>query len=270
MTLDEILERPTAGVLKLWWLGQSGFLIRYRDDAILIDPYLSDSLTTKYAGTATPHVRLHPRVIAPEDLARAPLAAVLATHHHTDHLDPGTLGPIVRTMTAAGRPIRVVAPEAWRELAAERAGVEPAAITGMDEGTTIQIGGMEIVAIAAAHETVEYDTRGRRKCLGYIVRSAAATVYHGGDTTVYDGQAARLRPYGVDVVILPINGRIGNMSGADAARLAKTVGARLAVPCHYDMFEFNTADPAGEFIPECKRLGQEYRVLTMGESLALP
>ena len=47
---------------------------------------------------------------------------------------------------------------------------------------------------------------------------------------------------------LPINGRAperrvaGNLSGAEAARLAKSIGARLVIPCHYEMFEFNTAD----------------------------
>ena len=34
---------------------------------------------------------------------------------------------------------------------------------------------------------------------------------------------------------------------------------------HYDMFEFNTADPRELFIPECERLGQPYRVLRAGE-----
>ena len=57
----------------------------------------------------------------------------------------------------------------------------------------------------------------------------------------------------------------GNFTGPEAARLARDIGARVAVPCHYDMFEFNTADPADEFIPECHRLGQPYRVLQLGE-----
>lgn len=38
----------------LWWLGQSGFLFKWRGDYLLIDPYLSDSLTQKYAGTDKP------------------------------------------------------------------------------------------------------------------------------------------------------------------------------------------------------------------------
>ena len=55
------------------------------------------------------------------------------------------------------------------------------------------------------------------------------------------------------------------MSGREAAWLAKEIGARVVIPCHYDMFEFNTADPYAEFVPECERLGQGYRVLRLGE-----
>jgi L-ascorbate metabolism protein UlaG (beta-lactamase superfamily) len=270
MNVDEIRPRPADHSVVLWWLGQSGFAIRYRDDCVLIDPYLSDSLTTKYAGTDTPHVRMHPRVVAPEDLARVPVTMVLSTHHHTDHLDSDTIAPIIATSKESGRLVPVVAPEAWRALAAERAGVDASSIVGMDEGTTIQIGAFEIVAIAAAHEAVEYDARGRRKCLGYILRSSAATIYHSGDTLFFDGLAARLRPYTVDIALLPINGKVGNMSGAEAARVAHAAGIRIVVPCHYDMFEFNTADPATEFIPECERLRQRYRVLGVGESLTWP
>jgi L-ascorbate metabolism protein UlaG (beta-lactamase superfamily) len=270
-TLVEAMRaRPPDGSVRLWWLGQSGFAIRYRDDCLLVDPYLSESLTTKYAGTDTPHVRLHPRILAPEELVQVPITAVLSTHHHTDHLDPDTLKPILDVSHSGGQPVRVVVPETWRDLAAERIGVEPTSIVGMDEGKTIQIGAFEVVAVAAAHETVEYDARGRRKCLGYLLRSSAATIYHAGDTLLYEGQAARIRPYAVDIALLPINGKVGNMSGADAAQLAHAAGVGLAVPCHYDMFEFNTADPAEEFVPECESRGQKYKVLTLGELLTWP
>jgi L-ascorbate metabolism protein UlaG (beta-lactamase superfamily) len=56
----------------------------------------------------------------------------------------------------------------------------------------------------------------------------------------------------------------GNLSGREAAQLAKDIGARVVIPCHYDMFEFNTASPE-EFVAECDRLGQSCQVLQCGE-----
>ena len=70
--------------------------------------------------------------------------------------------------------------------------------------------------------------------------------------------------------MLPINGRAperrvaGNLHGREAARLAKDIGARMVIPCHYEMFEFNTATPE-EFVAECLRLDQPFRVLRAGE-----
>ena len=40
------------------WLGQGGFELSDGEASILLDPYLSDSLTRKYAQTDKPHVRM--------------------------------------------------------------------------------------------------------------------------------------------------------------------------------------------------------------------
>ena len=53
--------------------------------------------------------------------------------------------------------------------------------------------------------------------------------------------------------------------GREAAQVAKDIGARLVIPCHYEMFEFNTTTP-DEFVAECRRLDHPYRVLRAGES----
>ena len=50
----------------------------------------------------------------------------------------------------------------------------------------------------------------------------------------------------------------------EAAHLARDIDARLVIPCHYEMFEFNTATPE-EFVAACGRLGQPHRVLRAGE-----
>jgi L-ascorbate metabolism protein UlaG (beta-lactamase superfamily) len=129
-----------------------------------------------------------------------------------------------------------------------------------------------VAAVSSAHPSIDLDEAGQSKYLGYrfemFAQFAVKAIYHSGDTVVYDGLADRVRALGpIDIAILPINGKVGNMGGRDAARLAKEIGAKLVIPCHYDMFEFNTADPKDEFIPECERIGQAYRVLQVGERL---
>jgi L-ascorbate metabolism protein UlaG (beta-lactamase superfamily) len=250
--------------LHLWWLGQSGFLLQWRGRHVLLDPYLSDSLTVKYAGTARPHVRMTERVVEPAALAFADVVA--CSHAHTDHLDPDTLRPIL----AANPRVVLIIPEALRTLAAERLGCPPAFPVGLDDGQGVEVAGVRVVAVAAAHEQVERDARGRCLCLGYVLRLGSWVVYHSGDTVRYPGLAERLRAFRPDVALLPINGRDpargvpGNLDGPEAARLARDARTRLVIPCHYEMFTFNTASPAA-FVAEAERLGQPYRVLRCGE-----
>ena len=261
--------RATGDGPRLWWLGQSGFLLRWQGRHLLLDPYLSDSLTRKYAATDKPHVRMTERVIAPERLDF--IDAVTSSHNHTDHLDAETLAPLL----AANPAIAVVVPEANREFAARRLGVDPARLTGLDDGASAEVGGFRLHGVASAHETVERDAQGRAHFLGYVVEFGRWKIYHSGDTVLYDGMADRLRPFAVDVALLPVNGALperrvaGNLDGREAAELAHAIRARLAVPCHYEMFEFNTAPP-DEFAAEAARIGQPFRLLRCGEGMTIP
>jgi L-ascorbate metabolism protein UlaG (beta-lactamase superfamily) len=249
---------------RLWWLGQSGFLLQWQGIHVLLDPYLSDSLTRKYDQTDKPHVRMTELVIDPAELSFVDVAT--ASHNHTDHLDAETLGPILVRNPA----LKLVIPEANRTFVADRLKVDPAMPIGLDDGGTIELLGIRFSGVASAHEAVERDEQGRVKALGYVLQFGDWSLYHSGDTLRYDGMAEKLRPLAVDVALLPINGRAperrvaGNLSGPEAAQLAHDIGAKLTIPCHFDMFEFNTASP-NAFVDTCRRLGQPFRVLRCGE-----
>jgi L-ascorbate metabolism protein UlaG (beta-lactamase superfamily) len=264
---DVARSRGEQSGFRLWWLGQSGFLVQWNGRHLLLDPYLSESLTRKYAATDKPHVRMTRRVVAPERLDFVDV--VTSSHNHTDHLDGDTLRPL----RAANPGLELVVPEANRAFVAERLGCDPAWPRGLDEGREIEAAGFRIAAVPAAHEAIDRDASGRCHHLGYVVRFGAWSLYHPGDCIPYEGQAERLRPFALDLALLPINGRAperrvpGNFTGPEAGRLAHDIGARLAVPCHYDMFEFNTASPHA-FEAECARLGQACRILQGGERLA--
>lgn len=266
------IGEPSTSVdeLRVWWLGQSGFLVRWDEQRLLLDPYLSDTLTRKYSATDKPHVRMTARVIAPEMLTG--ISVVTSSHNHTDHLDAETLIPLMRVNPL----VRLIIPEANRAFVAERLKISPFDAIGLDDGTSVMINGVEFHGVAAAHNEVDRDAAGHCKYLGYIIRCGLWTIYHSGDTLRYPGMAEKLRDLGpIDVALLPINGNkperrvAGNLDGREAAQLAHDIGARRVVPCHYEMFEFNTADPRELFVPECERLGQRYRVLRAGESFSV-
>jgi L-ascorbate metabolism protein UlaG (beta-lactamase superfamily) len=254
----------------LWWLGQSGFLLKWRGRTVLFDPYLSDSLTRKYAATDKLHVRLTERCIAPERLAFIDL--LTSSHPHTDHFDAETILPLAAART---QPLPFLLPTANLGLVRERlsgANLEPC---GLDAGEVRCMGDFEFTGIAAAHDAIERDDAGHCRFLGLMVRFGPWTLYHSGDTRWYDalpGELAKFRP---DVALVPINGHhpdrrvAGNLNGEEAATLAKACGAGLAIPHHFEMFEFNTATPEW-FLSSCERLGQPARVLRGGERWSSP
>jgi len=252
------------GQLRLWWLGQSGFLLQWMGRHLLLDPYLSDSLTHKYAHTDKPHIRMTERVIAPECLDF--IDGVTSSHNHTDHLDADTLRPLIRVNPG----IQLIIPEANRDFVAGRIQMPRDFPIGLDAGQCAQVAGFRITAVPAAHEELEQDEAGRHTFLGYVVQAGNWCVYHSGDTLWYEGLLQALQPFRIDVALLPINGRdprrrvAGNLGPAEAAELGKQTGARCVIPCHYDMFTFNTADPQ-EFVREARARNQPFSVLKNGQ-----
>jgi len=250
--------------LHLWWLGQSGFLVQWQGRHLLLDPYLSDSLTHKYAATDKPHVRMTEIVVNPERLNF--IDVVTSSHAHTDHLDKETLVPLFR----ANPKLELICPEAIRDTVVDRLGLMSEAPRVMNAGESLTAKGFRFHAVPAAHNEWETDSWGRHKFLGYVIEAGPWRIYHSGDTKWYTDIVPNVQRWQVQVALLPINGdhparRVaGNLNGPEAAALAKQIGAEMVIPCHYDMFEFNTASP-DTFIAECKRLHQAYRILRCGE-----
>ncbi len=138
--------------------------------------------------------------------------------------------------------------------------------------SSISISPFTFHAIPAAHESLEQDENGDHRFIGLIVQVGRWTIYHSGDCVLYDGLVERLQKWKIDLALLPINGRdpargvAGNFNGEEAATLAKEIGTGMVIPCHYEMFEFNTVSPE-VFIQAAEKLSLAYQVLKCGEDL---
>ena len=259
----------------LWWLGQSGFLLQWKGKRVLIDPYLSDSLTKKYLTTDKPHTRMSELVVKPELLKN--ISVVTSSHNHTDHLDVETLMPILKN----NPDIKLIIPEANRDFVAERVKCKKDFPIGLNDKRSVTVDEFTFHGILAKHNEIERDENGNCKYMGYIIEFVRKEsfgekykIYHSGDTLWFDEMVDTLKSFKVDVAVLPINGNkperkvAGNLDYKEAAELGKVIGAGCVIPCHYDMFTFNTAD-VNDFIKEAEKIGQPYMILKGGGHFSL-
>ena len=251
----------------LWWLGQSGFLLQWKGKRVLIDPYLSDSLTKKYADTPKPHIRMSERVVDPELLKN--ISIVTSSHNHTDHLDGETLIPVLKNNPA----IQFIIPEANRNFVAEKVKCDTNFPTGLNDGKSITVDDFTFYGIPAKHNEIERNEKGNCKFMGYVIEFGKWKIYHSGDTLWFAGMVEMLKPFAVDLAILPINGNdpargvAGNLNCKEAAELGKAIHAGYVIPCHYNMFTFNTTD-VNNFKKGAKQINQPVKILQPGEKFS--
>ena len=264
----ELARKDDSDTLYAWWLGQSGFLVMHQGKTVLFDPYLSDSLTRKYAKTDKPHVRITEQVLDPVQLTGIDI--VTSSHNHTDHLDQETLAAIFE----ANPDVQFIIPEANRAFVANRMACDPDWPIGLNDGISIEVDGITFHGIASAHDELKTNERGEHHFMGFVINLGPWSIYHSGDTRLYEGLVDRLSQHTLDLAFLPINGykperRVaGNLNAEEAAQLATDCNIGTSIPHHYDMFEFNTADPTN-FVAACAKRSATCQILRNGERATL-
>ena len=250
-------EEPPAGGVALWWLGQASFALTGARIVLYIDPYLAVSSH-----------RLSPPPFAPESVTNADL--VLLTHDHLDHVDPASLPGIA----AASPRARFVAPRPIVDRVVALVGGGKRVIAAdADKPLVLDVGGtsVEVLPVPAKHEEFDLVESGY-PYVGYTIRLDGVCVHHSGDTIPYEGQVERVAAHGVDVALLPINGRdfyrtrasiLGNFDYREAAAFATNIRASVVVPIHYGMFRGNTVPP-GHFVSYLHEFYPEMSTHVMG------
>jgi L-ascorbate 6-phosphate lactonase len=230
------------GEAALSWFGQASFAARGAGVTVLFDPFLSP-----YDG------RLHDSPLTPQEAVGVDV--VLCSHEHVDHLDVPSIGAIA----AASPGAMFVVPSPIVDMVTE-AGVSAGRVVGMQPGDPIDVGGLTVRAVPACHGVTMEDAYGFGESLsdglirfvGFVVDLGGVRIYHAGDTIHYDAMEAILEPLGIDVALLPINGRdaeregrgiVGNLDHREAAWLGSRIGAGVLVPMHYDLFARNLGFP---------------------------
>ncbi|WP_408069888.1 MBL fold metallo-hydrolase [Butyrivibrio sp. JL13D10] len=245
--------------------GQQGILVwdEASDYKFGIDLFLSDM-----------DGRQLKNVVNAQDLTDVSL--IFGTHDHIDHIDRDAW----KEIAAVNPQVKFVAPKFFENDLPKDLGINNERFIFVDEEISADEGEVHIEAIPAAHEFLDTSQDGLHPYLMYVITFKNVKICHMGDTCIYEGVYQKLREKGhFDVMFPPINGRdarrlredcIGNMTYQEAADLVGAMKPSLAVPGHYDMFAFNSADPK-DFIDyvEIKYPGQKVQMYEVGKTFTL-
>jgi L-ascorbate 6-phosphate lactonase len=232
-----------SGELALWWLGQAGFLYRASGVTALIDAFLA------------PHDGRRFETMLPPEAATG-VDVILCSHEHIDHFDAVSIPALAAASPAA----RIVVPRPIVSMVTGL-GIAEDRVIGTQPGEKVEIEGVRIHPVPARHgveieDAYTFGTElsdGLVRYLGFVLESEGVRLYHAGDTILYDGMAEGLRDIGVDIAMLPINGRdsyressglVGNLNERESALLTRDMGAETLVPMHYELFAHNRGYPA--------------------------
>ncbi len=236
------------GTVSLAWMGQAGFLLKNSTGKVLVlDVYLSD-LSEKQDGNK----RLMPALCRPEEIKAD---VVLASHHHTDHLD------LVSIPAWLGNGARLYCCQESGRICRE-AGFAEGQIMEMKAGDRVTDAGYVVEAVFADHG----DTA--PEALGFLIETEGVRIYFTGDTAYQHTRMQEATERDIDILLLPINGEYGNMNERDAAMLAARTEAALTIPCHFWMFARHQGSPwdfsqaMKEMAPACP-----FYVMAQGEIL---
>ena len=162
------------GQIALFYLGQESILVKTESKYLLFDPYLSDYVDKNCGGELVKWVRRYPAPISADELDFVDY--IFCSHAHYDHTDPWTLSSVAKVNKKAK--YIIPAPNADR---VEGYGINKNDIISAYADVKIELDGISVTPVPAAHEELSPNENGEYDCLGFKVEADGVGLFHAGD-----------------------------------------------------------------------------------------
>lgn len=245
------LDMDQTGVT---WLGHAGFLLHFAGRNILIDP--------NWALWHGPVKRVsHPSL----PINALPyIDLVLITHAHFDHLHLPSLRAI-----AAGQPI--IVPQGVGNVVKNCAFNR---VIELDYWQSVSLDGIHVTLVPTKHWGARFIHDTYRKFGGYLIQHDQKTVFHCGDSSLFNGFQEIAKRAKIDLALMPIgayqapSGRPVHMNPEEALQAADMMNASHVIPMHYGTFPLGgepIAEPVMRFLHGADQIGWQDRVQVLPE-----
>jgi L-ascorbate metabolism protein UlaG (beta-lactamase superfamily) len=223
---------------RITWYGHAAFLVEVSQKKILIDPWISNPLSSVSVD----------KVPNPD--------YIVLTHDHGDHV-----GDAVKILRRSGN-TKLVAIYELADHVASEAGARERAI-GANIGGPIALEGITIYLTPAMHSS------SKGSPTGVVIQSSEGSIYHAGDTGVFSDMALIRELYSPRIAMLPIGGHF-TMGVREAAKAVELLGVEIVIPMHYNTFPLIKADP-NELADLIRRKGlkTEIKIMRPGETITI-
>lgn len=265
--IEEAVVEP--GTFAIWWLGCVGIWLKTEGNTNLCvdlwvktgkrthaNPWMKDQHQHQRAiGVRKLQPNLRNAIVPIDPFAIRELDALLATHEHSDHIDPNVAAAVLQNCADS---VPFIGPQACVDLWVGW-GVPAARCIVVKPGDVVEIGDVQIVALDSFDRTelvtapagvILKDSPVQdmdRKAVNYLLKTPGGNLYHAADSHYSNWYTRHGNEHDIHVALGNFGenprGMMDKMTSIDILRMAEGLDTDVVIPVHHDIWTNFQADP---------------------------
>lgn len=269
--LNEEIEQEVVepGTFAIWWLGCVGIWLKTEGNTNLCvdlwvktgkrthaNPWMRDQHQHQRAiGVKKLQPNLRNAIVPIDPFAIRELDALLATHEHSDHIDPNVAAAVLQNCDET---VPFIGPQACVDLWVSW-GVPKERCIVMKPGDIVDIKDVQIVALDSFDRTelvtapagmILKDNPVQdmdKKAVNYLIKTPGGNVYHAADSHYSNWYTKHGNDHEIHVALGNFGenprGMMDKMTSIDILRMAEGLDTEVVIPVHHDIWTNFQADP---------------------------